>query len=371
MTQTPPPDLEEMHRATEARNQGRTMPVDEMRARMDARRQAAQADGGSPHRIQFWPAGMLRVREPDWRWLDYIERDSLVGVFGPSESAKSLLINDLCLSMATGRDAWGITTAKGTVCVLPGEGQSGIARRNLAWSIARQTDISLAHVYYSDQPAAIDDPSSVQDVIHAIEDRPGPPDLVVVDTLARNFGAGDENSTRDMGRFIAGLDQIRTRYQCAIIVIHHTGHAAPDRARGAGAFRAALDAEYAVTRGADDVIRLSCTKMKDASRPDPLAFKFRSVDLGMLDAHGRAVTGVVLDRVDWTEPASQARTGTGRHQRTALAVLDQMTDPTLSDWKARMKMSGIDRRRITDVIRSLTDAGQIYISNDSMVLRSQ
>jgi RecA-family ATPase len=32
-------------------------------------------------------------------------------------------------------------------------------------------------------------------------------DLIVIDTLNRNFGGGDENSAQDMGQFIENLDE--------------------------------------------------------------------------------------------------------------------------------------------------------------------
>ena len=33
------------------------------------------------------------------------------------------------------------------------------------------------------------------------------PRMIVIDTLARNFGAGNENSTEDMNRFVASIDR--------------------------------------------------------------------------------------------------------------------------------------------------------------------
>ena len=50
--------------------------------------------------------------------------------------------------------------------------------------------------------------------------------MIVIDTLARNFGAGNENSTEDMNRFVASIDRyLREEFGSAILLVHHTGHA--------------------------------------------------------------------------------------------------------------------------------------------------
>lgn len=69
----------------------------------------------------------------------------------------------------------------------------------------------------------------------------GKPQLIVVDTLARNFGEGDENNTADMNAFVAAMDDLRSRYPgSTVLVVHHTGHAEKGRSRGSMAFKGAL-----------------------------------------------------------------------------------------------------------------------------------
>ena len=45
--------------------------------------------------------------------------------------------------------------------------------------------------------------------------------LVIIDTLARTL-PGDENSAADMGRFVAGCDDLR-RAARGIAIVHHEG----------------------------------------------------------------------------------------------------------------------------------------------------
>ena len=48
--------------------------------------------------------------------------------------------------------------------------------------------------------------------------------IIVLDTLARNFGDGDENSTGDMNRFVSAVGRMIERFGCAVVVVHHSWH---------------------------------------------------------------------------------------------------------------------------------------------------
>ena len=49
------------------------------------------------------------------------------------------------------------------------------------------------------------------------------PALVVIDTLARSMGAGDENTAKDAAMFVRNCDLIREATGAHVMVIHHTG----------------------------------------------------------------------------------------------------------------------------------------------------
>jgi len=106
-----------------------------------------------------------------------------------------------------------------------------------------------------------------------------------------------------------GPDALRRRYGCTILVVHHTGHADKNRARGAIALKAALDAEYRLSNN-DAGLKLSATKMKDAETPKPLSLELVSVELpGVVDDYGNPVTSAAVEVVDADTSAleSQAR----------------------------------------------------------------
>jgi hypothetical protein len=67
------------------------------------------------------------------------------------------------------------------------------------------------------------------------------PSLIVIDTLARNFGGGDENSTQDMGKFCNTIDWLREKNGATLAIVHHTGWGNTDRERGAKRLRDCSD----------------------------------------------------------------------------------------------------------------------------------
>ena len=142
--------------------------------------------------------------------------------------------------------------------------------------------IENARLFMSNRPAQFLDADSAAGVTEAVRElaaQHGKPALIEIDTLARNYGPGDENSTSDMSAFIAAVDDLKAEFPgCAIALIHHTGHAEKKRGRGAMALKGALDWEYLVEK-TDDIIRLTNTKMKDAEPPAPLAFTLETVTL--------------------------------------------------------------------------------------------
>jgi len=171
--------------------------------------------------------------------------------------------------------------------------------------------------FVSDRAAQLLDSDNADEVVAAVEEmrekHGTTPVLIVIDTLNRNFGPGDENSTKDMTQFIAIIDEkLRMRYGCAVSIIHHSGLSTGDRARGASALKAALDFEYKMQKNADKTVTLTCTKCKDFEAPAPMTFRTEPVALtGWMDPDtGEELTSIVLvqtERVHVSKPLSGAK----------------------------------------------------------------
>ena len=63
---------------------------------------------------------------------------------------------------------------------------------------------------------------------------------------ARHMAGKDENNAKEMGELVQTADKLKHDYQCAVMLVHHTGHNNQDRARGSTAFKGALDTEILV-----------------------------------------------------------------------------------------------------------------------------
>jgi hypothetical protein len=235
----------------------------------------------------------------EWLVEDYIESDSLALIFGPPAGGKSFVTVDLACCIATGTPWHGRPVKQGAVFYIAGEGHNGLARRFAAWSKANGVSLKGAPLFKSTRAVAIyNEESAIQlheDIIVMAEQHQMQPAMVAIDTVARNFGGGDENSTEDMSKFIEHVDTfIRRPFACNVNMVHHSGHNM-DRARGSSALKAALDAEYAVVKEGD-MLTFTATKMKDAEMPPELTFKFKVVELGEVGGHD--ITSVVLEPHD-------------------------------------------------------------------------
>lgn len=246
----------------------------------DVRESPRSARAAPP--FAFVAVGDLEIRAPEYLVAGLIETDSLGLLFGGPGCCKTFVAVDLALCVASGADFHGRAVKQGLVLFIAGEGHNGLARRFAAWSRNRSVSLKGLPLFKSERAAQFLDGASataVADAADALAKDHGEPALIIVDTLARNFGAGDENNTQDMSHFVAAMDDLKSRYPgCVVLIVHHSGHAETGRARGAIALKAALDVEYRVEKE-DSRVRVINTKMKDAEPPRDLSFSLETVVL--------------------------------------------------------------------------------------------
>ena len=244
-------------------------------------KQAASAIG-SKQTFTFVQVGQLTFSKPVYLIESLIETGCMGLIFGDPGNGKSFLAVDMGLSVATGKSFHGHGVKRGPVFYIAGEGHSGLVRRFHAWAKHHGSTLDNALMFKSEGAAQFLDVEMAAAVAHAVADLAalhGPPALIIVDTLARNFGAGDENSTAEMGKFVAAMDRLRGNWpESVLLIVHHSGHSDKGRARGAMALKGALDFEYRIEKDGD-TISLSNTKMKDAEPPPQLCFALTTVEL--------------------------------------------------------------------------------------------
>ncbi len=235
--------------------------------------------------FEFVAVGEITKNLKPISWLinDYIEAHTLSSLFGDPASGKSFIAIDMACCVAMGCDWHSKPVEQGAVFYIAGEGHNGLGRRFKAWEVHNDIDISNAPLYVARRPAQLYDRDSAMKVIEAVqklaEDNKVTPKLIVVDTLARNFGGADENSTKDMNQFVYHVDELKDTWKATAMIVHHSGHAEKDRARGSIALKGALDQEFAVKKQSETIVSLVNTKMKDGEKPKDKNFEFITIDL--------------------------------------------------------------------------------------------
>lgn len=320
-------------------------------------------------RYRLVQAARMTLARPTWLIPRILEADSLAMVFGDPGCGKSFLAIDWASRIASGASWRDREVKQGAVIYVAGEGKHGLSRRLTAWATHHGHDLARMPLYVGGG-FSMTDLFALGEFVEAIEAESVQPALIVLDTLARCFGGDDENSTQDMGRFVMGCDNLRDRFGCTVLVVHHSGHADKSRARGAMAMKGAVDAEYRVAK-LGDAVTVHQTKAKDGEPCEPMGFTVTTVEIpGLVDDDGEPVTSAVL--VDTTPDLAgimaQAEVSAGHRpaprQAQALAVLEMLataTDgPVTTDaWRDGCVSDGMPRQRFAQARTALLKRGVV------------
>ena len=269
-----------------------------------------------PYQVDPLPALLKEQQELNWIIEHWIEAGTLAVLVGPEGSFKSFLAIDWSMAIATGRDWHGCRVEDGRALYIAGEGRTGVIRRMRGWC-----------EFYEDVP---DDVllgrSPIQLISSTDADRIaelGDFKLIVIDTLARNFGHGSENDQADMGLAVRTADRIREVTGATVLLVHHTPLEGRDegklRPRGSSALAGAADAIFTCQYDkASKVVTVSSVKQKDAPNPDTRFLTFEVIDLGDKDNFGNPITTVVLCE---TSKRPVSRKPLGRNQKRLVQEL--------------------------------------------------
>ena len=271
----------------------------------------------------------------------------------------------------------GRATAESTVLYIAGEGQLGLRARVSAWLrhvrglMAKDPTLNPDHLNEALRerffaiPSAVPlldplEPDNLLSQVRAAIDRLGTlPDLIVLDTLARCFLGGDENSSRDMGRFVEACDLIRKETGATVLVIHHTGKDG-DIERGSSALRGGADAMLRIVREERDDLegaaRLVVEKRKDGAPLGDLVFDMQLVELDPR-ADGRPMSSLV------PVPSTSPQATVPQSERKGR-------------WRRRRRKGGAAKAQRLDILKSLAStfrrkgASATNLIADSQVPRS-
>jgi hypothetical protein len=284
---------------------GRRVPV----LRLDALRDASQAIG--------------------WTVKHVIPSASIGMLFGGSGTFKSFIALDLALHVAHGLPWMGRKTESGQVLYIAAEGGAGLWGRVEAWHRSRRMQWADAPLYVV--PQAVDLTVDAWRVVDAAQAIGAQPRLVIVDTLSQTY-SGEENSANEMAAYLREIGlRFRALWDCAVLLIHHSGHEATERPRGSSAIRANLDYMLSVFRDEKEMIgTLACVKQKDGELFGDADFRMLKVLLDK-DDDGDDRTSLVAWHLG-TEAeresarAEEAQAGRVGRNQVFLRLLDSCTN---------------------------------------------
>lgn len=312
----------------------------------------------------------------------------LTVLFGVSGHFKTAVAIDLAMCVASEIDYHGVRTRHGAVLYVAGEGHLGIRKRLRAWMMAKGMDATSKQpkIFVTTAGADLMNNSAqlTATVKAAGEQLDQAVQLVVFDTLAANFGQGDENHASDMAYAIGNARQAAP--DAAITMVHHIGHGDGQRERGSSALAASCDYRLlAVYDDTSKLIEVRFAKVKDDERPEPLVFEWRKLNLDWTDEDGEELTSIVLDRIQNQGVAATKVTGLGEHADRILTALrnihrrqrknleEKGRDPNDSRVLIdglRGSIKNMDRRRFHQAFNSLVKR-RLVLVDDQFVICAQ
>lgn len=211
---------------------------------------------------------------------------------GPPKSGKSFLLMYVSYMLALGRSVFGRRVKPTKVLYVAAEGEAGINKRLQA---LRAKYGPAENFHYIAQPIdLLRDDGHKDEITDAA--KAGGAEIIVIDTLNRAIPGGDENSSVDMGLFIANISDIRNETRCHIAVIHHGTKASDGRTpRGHSSLEGADDALVEVQKLADGSRAATLVHSKDDADGMRWAFTLALVELGTDDDGDKITTLIVVE----------------------------------------------------------------------------
>jgi RecA-family ATPase len=221
---------------------------------------------------------LLALADPEWLIEGILPQGSLAVLYGPPGAGKSFLALDWSMSVDQGRKWSGRQVRRGTATYICAEGTSGLKQRVRAW-LAVVSPEAKGLLFYP-KPLDIGSADDRQPLIGELRERGAEPSLIVIDTLNRCFGGLDENSTADMTQFVRGLDDLRSQFpEATILVVHHSGKDKARGERGSTVLRAAADTVVRLDKQGR-TITLKCEKQKDGEEFEEVLLTLETIPLG-------------------------------------------------------------------------------------------
>jgi hypothetical protein len=215
-------------------------------------------------------------------------------VVGKPGSGKSVIVTDAACHVAAGMEWHGRTVRPGLVVYFAAERKQLTERRMAAFRERYELgDIPLAVVGGKlDLTRDLADAQALVRLIKGLEETCGKKCVwVILGTLTRTFGGGDQNASKDMTRYVQSADELIRGTGAHVTIIHHTPWN-ENRGKGAIDLDGAVDASFIVSKSGNKY-SLVCDGTNDGDEGPITTFKLESVNLGT-DDKGNVTTAPVV-----------------------------------------------------------------------------
>ena len=313
---------------------------------------------------------------PSYRIYGVLEDSTTAVWFGDPGSYKSFLAIKAAIALAAENQFAGRDTKPSVCIIIAGEGHAGIYRRAKAEMnrLGISPDIPLV---ISKTSIPLIDENAIAILEHEVKkyadffEMSTENAVIFIDTLATNFGQGNEDSTQDMNQFITNLNQLRNRLSCTIVIIHHTGHGDKARGRGSSVLPANCDSVFRISRERD--CQFCClhspTKMKDGEPPPDLWFESNVVRVGF-DEKEQPITTLVLEHIpDFTRPIKMDNLGVNEKFIVDSIPENGIEPETMRATFEKWKGDKFDRRPYLRTLNRLKDKGVID-EKDNLLIKT-
>lgn len=245
-------------------------------------------------------------------WFDEIaeaapRRTFVNGVLGDGEftvvsglpgSGKSVILTDLACHVAAGMEWMGRRVRQGLVVYVAAERKALTERRMIAFRKRHALTGSVPLLVLGgkiDLTSSTADAAALAAVVRGAAECGHAPAWIILDTLTRTFGPGDQNTSKDMGRYIASVD-VLLQTGAHVSVVHHTAWSG-ERAKGAIDLDGAVDASFLVKKEGDTHL-LTCDGTNDGHDGPVCRFRMEGVEVGTDESGEPTMAPVVVPAED-------------------------------------------------------------------------
>lgn len=240
-----------------------------------------------PRRITLIPWGELPEMQVRWLVKDLVPAQGFAALYGKPGTYKSFVALYTAAMIATGRPCFDRETVQGDVVYLAGEGGAGLKQRRDALAKHYGLEASTRVHFIRAQLNLRSTDEDTDALIAAVTEASLKPALLIIDTLARAFSGGNENSSEDMGAFISHCGRIQETLQTGIMIVHHSGKDEAKGQRGHSSLLGAVDTELEVVKltsedapaDAPKIGQMTVTKQKDGEDGFKIPYRMEPITL--------------------------------------------------------------------------------------------